>query len=88
MIAGEPVIRFNVDDGLVTRAVFSVDRVLKRHPELERLSRWLGQWREFRRRDGSSTDRCRGEAVGYTSNWAHCFDHRLSIRIRLGASFD
>jgi len=33
---GEPVIRFTFADGLAGRAVSSVDRVLRRHPELER----------------------------------------------------
>lgn len=33
---GEPVIQFNFGDGRIARAVSSVDRVLKRHPELER----------------------------------------------------
>ena len=33
---GEPVIRFNFGDAPIATAVSSVDRVLKRHPELER----------------------------------------------------
>src|SRR5438093_12044930 len=33
---GEPLIRFNFADGMVPGGVSSVDRVLKRHPELAR----------------------------------------------------
>jgi hypothetical protein len=33
---GEPSIRFNFGDGLIPGGVSSVDRILKRHPELER----------------------------------------------------
>lgn len=33
---GEPIIRFNFGDGPIARGVSSVDRVLKRHPELAR----------------------------------------------------
>ena len=33
---GEPIVRFNFGDGIIPGGVSSVDRVLKRHPELER----------------------------------------------------
>jgi hypothetical protein len=33
---GEPIIRFNFGDGPIARGLSSIDRVLKRHPELAR----------------------------------------------------
>jgi hypothetical protein len=82
MIAGEPV-RFNVGDGLVTRAVSSIDQMRSA------ILSWSdchdgfadGGIPEARRISNGPTSPASGAAVGYTHNLAHCFDRRLSIRI-------
>jgi hypothetical protein len=67
---GEPAIHFNFGDGLVGGGVSSVDRVLKRHPELERFVTTavpMPQIPRARRISNGPLSPAAGEAVPYAT---------------------
>jgi len=67
---GEPAIHFNFGDGLIGGRVSSVDRVLKRHPELERFVTTavpMPQIPGARRISNGPLSPSAGEAVAYTT---------------------
>ncbi|MGA8075206.1 MAG: hypothetical protein WB995_17155 [Candidatus Acidiferrales bacterium] len=67
---GEPAIRFTLADAMVGGSVSSVDRVLKRHPELERFVTTAVQMPQIpgaRRISNAPSSPAAGEAVAYAT---------------------